>query len=711
MVTSTTLLHARSILVFCLILLVTSGAFAQKKKKHKKKERDFMEETEVNARGYMDFEEYDKALELWLKLDSISPEDPKYNYFIGVCYMHSLHQERALDYLKFAKSKGYDTYDDYIIELDFHEHFTSLDIDFNLGRAYHLHHEFDKAIEHYKIFEDKIPPKSNIHDEEINIMDRFIEQCHHAKELVNEPVEGVTIKNLGPVINSEYPDYVPVISADETMMIFTTRRPTTTGGRRDPNSEDYYMEDIVVSFKDSTDNWTEPVGLSDNINSDEHESCIFLSADGQDIFVYKNDHHGAGSIFQSHLNGQEWSTPEKLPDGINSKHWEGSASMTANEKWIFFSSDRPGGAGSRDIYWAKRLPDNRWGEPRNMGPSINTQFAEDAPFIHPDAHTLYFSSRGHFGMGGYDIFKSEYDEETDSWSKAENIGYPINTADDDIFFVFSADGKRAYFSSHHEDSYGDKDIYILTRPDEKVSLIVLKGVITTKNGGEPVAATIKVTDNETGEVQGVYSSNAYNGRYLIVLPTGKNLGLSIDDEGFLPYSENVNLPDKGEFYEETKDIQLETLEPGSRAILRNVFFDYNKATLRKESFKELDRYLDILNQYPTLYIEIAGHTDSIGSQRYNEKLSQQRTESVVEYFVSKGIEKKRLYGLGYGERFPIAPNTKNGKDNPQGRQQNRRTEIIIHEELKEGIPWTKDMAFYYAQRYKEQREKALEKNK
>lgn len=698
-------------IIFCgLILLSTfNTTYAQKKKKHNKKERTFLEETEINARGYMDFEQYDKALELWLKADSVSPKDPKINYYLGVCYMHSLHQEKALDHLKFAKENGYDTYEDYVVELDFHDHFSSLDIDFNLGRAYHLHHEFDKAIEHYKIFEDKIPPRASFHDDEIGIMDRFIEQCLHAKELVKTPVKGVTIKNMGSIINSEYPDYVPVLSADESMLIFTTRRPSTTGGQLDPNSDDYYMEDIVVSYQDSLGNWSAPESISDNINTTEHESCIFLSADGQEMFIYKNDHHNAGNIWHSELSGDTWSAPVKLQDGINSKAWEGSASMTANGKWLFFTSTRDGGAGGKDIYWAKRLPNNKWAEPRNMGPSINTIFDDDAPFIHPDAHTLYFSSRGHFGMGGFDIFKSEYDEASDSWSKAENIGYPINTADDDIFFVFSADGKRAYFSSHHEDSYGDKDIYMLTRPEEKTSLIVLKGKITTKDGGEPVGATIRVINNETGEIQGIYSSNAYSGKYLIVLPTGKNLGISIDNEGFLPFSENINLPEKGEFYEEEKNIQLQSITPGSKAILKNVFFDYNMATLRPQSHAELDRYLDVLNQYPTLYIEIAGHTDNIGGDAYNKKLSQQRSESVMNYFIAKGIDKKRLYPQGYGEQFPIADNEKNGVDNPVGRQQNRRTEIIIHEALKEGIPWTKDMTYYYGQRYKEQREKEVKK--
>lgn len=641
------------------------------------------------AYDFFSYADYENARPLLLKLDSLDPGNPKVNYEIGICWIHSMHQENALPYFKKAKEYGYKDDGEPDLYLSVVEKYVSEDLDFNLARAYHLHHEFDKAIEAYRQYEKRIDKNDKKGKEDFLVLERFIARCEDGKELIKD-THNVSIENMGPTINSEFPEYVPVVSADESLLIFTSRRNSTTGGKKDPQNEEQYMEDILISYKDSLDSWSTPKSIGKNINTDEHDASIGLSPDGQKLFIYKNDHHHKGNIWVSNLEGEHWSEPIKMQDGINGKHsWEGSASISADEKLLFFSSDRANGKGGKDIYMAKLLPNNKWAEPILLGDEINTDMDEDAPFIHADGVTLYFSSKGHKNMGGYDIFKSTYNPEDGSWTKAENVGYPINSADDDIFFVFSPDGKRAYFSSHHEDSYGDQDIYVMHLPEQKeTSLIVLKGKISASDNGSPIGASITVTDNESGNIIGIYNSNSFTGKYVVVIPPGKNYGISVDADGFLPYSENINLEDKGEYYEVNKDIKMKPLVPGSVLILKNVFFDYDSSTLRKESFIELDKYAQILIQKPTIYVEIAGHTDSIGSKDYNLKLSQSRAESVVKYLVSKGVEEKRFLAVGYGKKHPIAKNTNpDGTDNPEGRQLNRRTELIVHETLVEGKNW------------------------
>lgn len=672
-----------SIFIIVIMLLSSPMIFGQDIEKLKKEAYD-----------YFSYEDYQEALPLLMKIEEIDPTDPQVNYEIGICYMNSHHQDKALKYFKKAQELGYKK--ERVAEFYLNEEiqkWVSDDLDFNLGRAYHLHHEFDSAIKSYGQYKEKLKALKhhNKHHNNAHILDKFIVECQHGKELIKTPIN-VIIEPIKGKINSIYPEYVPVVSADETMMIFTSRRPNTTGGEKDPFDENHYIEDIYISYKDSLGEWSEPTHISENINTNEHDACIGLSPDAQKLFIYKNDHHNTGNIYVSTLKGDDWSVPEKMQEGINGKHsWEGSASISADEKWLFFTSNREEGKGGKDIYWSKKLPNGKWGVPINMGDSVNTQYDEDSPFIHADGKTLYFSSKGWNSMGGYDIFKTVYDEVSNTWSSPINIGYPINTADEDIFFVFTADGKRAYFSSHHEDSKGEQDIYVMHRNEEQESsLIVLKGVVTSTDKNIPVNSLITIINNDNGETVGVYNSNSTTGKYLIVLKPGHNYGISIDNDDYLPYSDNVNLPDIGEFYEEKKNIKLQPIEPGTVLVLNNVFFEYDESKLKSASFHELDKYVDYLKSKTHLYVEIAGHTDNKGSDAYNLKLSQERANSVVDYLVSKGIDKKRLVAVGYGEREPVEKNElANGKDNPQGRKKNRRTELIIHKSIEDGTGWQK----------------------
>ncbi len=511
--------------------------------------------------------------------------------------------------------------------------------------------------------------------ERLDEVDVLINNCTNGKTMVQNPKDKITIKNLGPGVNSVFNDYAPVISGDEGTLIFTSRRDNTTGGGKAEDDNEWY-EDLYHSVKSDTI-WSTAVNMGPTINSPVHDASVGLSPDGQELFMYKDDGKNRGDIYVSILTGTVWSSPKALGSTINSNgSWEKSASTTADENIIFFSTNKHGGYGGHDIYMTRKLPSGEFGPAINLGPKINTKHDEDCPFIHLDGKTLYFSSKGHKSMGGYDIFHCTIDLKTgEIISEVENIGYPINTADDDVFFVWTADNKRAYFASEREGGFGEKDIYMLIREDADADLAVLKGKIISCETKKPVAATIIVTDLATQETVGIYNSNASSGKYTVILPAGKNYGITVEAQGYLFYSKNIDIPKLDHYVEYKDEICLNRLKVGTTMVLRNVFFDVDKASLRKESEDELERLEKILRLNPTMKIEIDGHTDNDGSEEHNMKLSEQRAKAVLDYLVTKGISAQNLKWKGYGESMPQVPN-----DTPENKQLNRRTEIKILEE-------------------------------
>lgn len=654
-----------AILITISLSAVSTKSFAQASKKE-------INKLENEAFGHFEIDEFHEALPLLLKLDSLRPNDAQTLYKIGVSYFNSHDQYDAFKYFERVRA------------MDFHKDHHMLD--YYLGLALHLDNKFDEAIaalEKYKseFLTDK-DYKSHLTIEDI---DREIETCRNAKELVKTPIK-VKIENMGPSINTSAPEYAPVISADESKIIFTSRRATTTGGKIDIIDNLHY-EDVYISFHDG-DKWSSAENMGDPINSaEEQDACIGLSPDGQEMFLYRShEKHGeAGDIFMSDLEGKKWTNPEKLGESINTlKGMESHASITADEKTLYFTSNKPGGQGGLDIYVSKRLPDNSWAMPTSLGDKINSKYDEDAPFIHPDGKTLYFSSKGHKSMGGFDIFKTVYNEKTNTWSAPENVGYPINTSGDDIFFVWTPDGKRAYFSSYRDGGYGHEDIYMLTKEvEEKKSLVVLKGNVLSSVDGKPVGATINVVDNETKKVVASYKANSATGHYVVILPAGKNYGLSVEAKDHLFYSENINVP-IDTYKEIQKDYKVEPIQSGSVINLKNVFFETNSSELKESSYNELNKVVNLLKENPSLYIRIDGHTDSIGSKEYNYILSNLRTESIAQYLVKNGSEAKRLITVGNGDAEPDAENT-----TEEGRAQNRRVTITL-------IDFEKDKTLYQA---------------
>ena len=461
------------------------------------------------------------------------------------------------------------------------------------------------------------------------------------------------------------------------MIIFTSRRPGNVGDKTDEYGN--YYENIYISEK--KDNvWQKAENIGSPINTDGNEASVAFAPDGQQILIYRDD-NGDGNLYSTSLSGDKWSKPVKLNENINTPYWETTGCISADGNTLYFASNRPGGYGGRDIYKSvKTIVDGDWGVPVNLGSTINTPYEDDAPFIHSDGITLYFSSNGHKTMGGFDVFSSIKTINDTTWSEPVNIGYPINTTDDDIYFMVSPDKTHAYYSSFRDEGMGEKDNYMLTFIDTpKCSpIIIYQGEVRDAYGAVIKNVEITVTDITTNELVGQYQSNSITGKYLFILTPGRNYSICYSAEGFMFCSVNKDMLDAKNYCEINNVVQLPSITVGSKIVLNNIFFDFDKTTLRPESKAELEKLFNFLTKYSNLKVEISGHTDSKGDASYNNALSENRAKVVVNYLTDKGIKPERMVAKGYGATNPAAPNeNKDGTDNPEGRQLNRRTELKI----------------------------------
>lgn len=636
---------------------------------------------------------YRIALPYLYKANKFNPNNAELNYKIGRCYLvNAVYKEEAIPHLLKA------------LELS---PSVANDIQYHLGIGYHLTMEFDKAIAAFNAYKAKIPTK-NI--EELADVNKRIAECTVGKELVLNP-ERVFIDNFGKPVNGKYPDYGAIISADEAVMMFTSRRNTSTGASKMEPGQSDYDEDIYITKKDNG-KWSVPENMGELINTVGHDATTAVSPDAQSMLLYKGTNEG--DLYECKLVGDVWSKPKKMNKNINSKYKESSASYSNDGKTLYFVSNKPGGIGGLDIYvtkWDETTQD--WGIAENLGPTINTKYSEEAVFFHPDGTTLYFSSRGHNTMGNYDVFKSTLKKDG-SWSTPKNMGYPINTVDDDAFFVINASGRRGYYSSFKEDGHGEKDIYMITflgpeKPTqlssednllasitkpvgEKVEekkidamskrITILKGVVHDYKTLEPVEASLELIDVDENVTLATFKNNKTTGKYLVSLPSGKNYGLIIRKENYLFHSENFNIPDSAAYKEIVMDLGLKEIEIGNIIILNNIFYDYSKSSLRDASKNELDRLVKLLQENNTIKIELSAHTDSRGTNTYNQKLSQERAQTCVDYLIKHGIPKESLVSKGYGETHLIKSDEEIAKlkfndEKEAAHQENRRTEFKI----------------------------------
>jgi tetratricopeptide (TPR) repeat protein len=499
---------------------------------------------EAQAKHYFQNQDYHSALPLYYKLDSLKPGNPSYIFPLGVCLLNTSYDaEEALKYFE----KCLEEPQKYHWSLNFYA-----------GKAYHLAHKMDEAIHQFNIYKEFLLKDQKKNKETILKIEKEIEMCQNGKELMATPLN-LDIVNMGPVINSPYPDYAPVISADQKELIFTSCRPNTTGGGKDLSDGRYY-EDIYISYYSDSTGWTAPKNMGDSVNTSGNDASVALSADGQELIIFRNDPNPlsftTGDLFVSDLRGKYWGKANVLPNGINSSAYEASASISPDGKKLFFSSNRPGGYGGTDIYMAKKLPTGEWAIPVNLGSKINTPYDEDGPFIHSDGKTIYFSSKGHKTMGGFDIFRSTYDEETLEWSKPENIDYPLNTAHDDVHFTWSADGRKVFFSSIRKDGYGDQDIYYaIIHKEESTEVLVMKGYVTDSLSSTPIGAKIIVLDKNNDHVVGIFTSNQATGKFLIILNEG-HYKLRIEAENHEPCEKTLDIIELNGFEMVEKNITL-----------------------------------------------------------------------------------------------------------------------------------------------------------
>jgi outer membrane protein OmpA-like peptidoglycan-associated protein len=542
-----------------------------------------------------------------------------------------------------------------------------------LAAPYIFKHDWKKAV---KVYEDNLNKFSPIEDRILKII-----------EILSDSAKGIRLQNMGGNINSLGKEYSPVISPDSRKLFFTGRdREDNIGG-----------EDVFISHY-INNRWIISKPLAGKINTESNEYINSISADGNTLVLFGNylNALGRGDNFYTEKTKLGFTEVQQYPEPINSKWWDADAYLTADGKAIIFSSERPGGIGeyspkgdyhhgmywgNTDLYVVLKETDTTWSKTAiNLGIVINTPNTERTPFLHPDGKTLYFSSDGHPGLGKSDVFKVVRLSDTSwtEWSEPVNLGKEINTPQEDWGYKISTDGKRAYFSTTHDMGFGEEDIYFVELPEEvqPVSdVVTVNGKVLDENGN-PVEATIKWEDVELKKEVGSAKTDPETGEYFIALPTGRYYAYYADVKGFYSVVNYLDLTAAKAFEQISTNmsvISIEELKKSGKAIkIENIFFDSGKYELKEESHEALNLLFRFMHANPELLVEINAHTDDIGSDQFNQHLSDERANSVVQYLVSIGIEAKRLIPKGFGETTPVAPN-----DTEEGRALNRRVEFRL----------------------------------
>ncbi len=537
---------------------------------------------------------------------------------------------------------------------------------FILGKTELSEGKYAAARQHLEMLNDKSSFKAQAK--------RLLPRCQFGIEAMQHPEE-FSPQNLGESVNSKYNEYLPAITADETMLIYTRLLPYNK-----IMQEDFYL----AQKKDPKALKYEPSAPLFHLNTPANEGAQSLSADGKSLyFVSCQDEHfptphgksyGGCDIYVSYKRKNRWTKPKNLGSPVNTKYWESQPSFSADGKTLYFASNRPGGKGKTDIWKSTLQDDSTWSAPENLGDIVNTSGHEKSPFIHPDNRTLYFSSDGHPGMGKLDLFVSKKIG-TNQWSQPQNLGYPINTHNEEMGLIVNARGNKAFFASSQKSEFGGMDLYsfTLSKKNRPEPVTYVAGKVYDKITGKNLSAQIKLIELKTEDLINHSESDKSTGKFLVCLPSGKEYAFHVSKPGYLFFSENFSLPRQSDSLKTyTYNIALSPIVAGQKTILRNVFFSFDSEKLDPKSYAELDKLKIFLEKNPELHVEISGHTDNIGKENYNQTLSLKRAKSVVNYLIKKGIDKKRMQYKGYGSTQPLAKN--NDED---GRKKNRRTECKI----------------------------------
>ncbi len=513
------MLQKTSIIV--ILLLFTISGIQSQNTKSKKLAKDFSEAVKLSEN--MDFEE---AIIIFKRILKETPDDIEVLYNLGHCYLNTSNgPDSAVIFFERA-SKEFPK-EEFLSDL-------GVDLQLSLGKSYQMLFRHKDAIDVYVNFLKMLSPEDVELEAEAR---REKEICENAIELINNPVE-LKVKNLGSHINSKYDDHSPIISADESILIFTSRRASSYSERM-PDGQ--YEERIYISEMAGDTLGKAKILKKGLFKRQGHVAGVGLSADGTELLIYRNDVNGR-NIYESKYDGSTWAEPVKMPAPINSKYDETHASLSSDNSMLFFTSSRPGGYGGLDIYQVRRLPDGTWGLPNNLGPEINTEYDEETPIIHPDGRTLFFSSEGHNTMGQLDIFFSHVNVDS-TWSEPVNIGYPINTPDDDFFFMPTTTLNKAYYaSSKFEDNYGRSDLYeIEYKEPVENRLAVIKGVVRSTNDAPLEKVRIYVTDRSDGSQVGIYRPHPGTGKYVLILEAEKDYDIRFTGLGFEETKESLSV--------------------------------------------------------------------------------------------------------------------------------------------------------------------------
>lgn len=487
-----------------------------------------------------------------------------------------------------------------------------------------------------------------------------IDNCKFAIEATRKPLI-INPLELPKSVNKFQSQYFPVMTADRETLIFT--------GNQDSDENLY-----VASVKDKI--WAEPVSISEKINSKENEGTATISADGRTlVFTSCGGRKGFGScdLFISYKQGESWTSPQNLGLGVNSPEWDSQPSLSADGRTLYFVSDRKGSLGKRDIWVSKLDSTNAWAKAVNMGNPVNTIEDDLSPFIHANGKTLFFASEGHVGMGGLDLYFTE--NQQDKWKIPENLGYPLNTFEDQVALFITADGKKAYYSLERDqdDKYRRAKIVEIEVPESLQAKFkatsFLKGVVYDAKTKQKLQTDIELIALKNNELVGKIRSDAQTGAYTSVLTSGGEYAIFITKKGYFFKSLNFDFSDKIGL-DKILDIPLEPIKKDAKEILNNIFFDTAKWDLKPESTVELDKLVALLKENPNLPIEISGHTDDVGKEADNLILSQKRAKSVVDFLAQRGVDITKVKSEGYGKTRPYLPNSSD-----ENRKLNRRIEV------------------------------------
>lgn len=695
-------MNSRNISLLIFISLFVTGLQGQETVEIRKKDfKKGTEQTEGFKEAWKSIREGDKyyeegagtysiARDHYLFAHQYNSEHPGLNYRIGVCYLLGDDAFRAIDYFLAAYNAD--------------QELTS-DISLMIGRAYHMVEKFDKAKQYYMEYRQDLVPGEDI-VQETNRVDKLIMECEYGKDLSANP-RRVIIQNLGEAVNSPFDDYNPRFAYDDTALFFTSRRPF---GKKPGRSEfdNKYYENIYISPVENGKTFLEAYAPGKPFKAKGNNAVVGLAPDGSTIFMYLGEEDGGNILALEYKPEKDkWKKPKRFSKKIESDAEETTVAMTPDGQTLYFVSANPElTTGGKDILVVRKNEKGKWGDPENAGGLINTIYDEEGVFLADDGQVMYFSSKGHNSMGGFDVFKSAMGEDG-RWEAPENIGYPVNTPNDEVFYVTDKEGVYGFYATQREGGWGGRDIYkVISLGSEKQVLtltrdslvaglnllvkepflsfpeilsvdttLILSGQVkdTIMGADTTIMAGLSFLNPETGEVI-ARAMTGTDGFYRARIPEPGIYGVEINATGYLYYLDILDLSGLNPDEPAERNFYLQKIEVGTKVVLDNIYFETGKSVLTPNSFEALDQVVRFLENNQSVRLEISGHTDNTGSLRINTRLSEARAKAVVDYIVNKGITPGRLEYKGYADSQPVAEN-----DTPEGREMNRRVEFKVLE--------------------------------